>query len=144
MKVVGFPKQHQPSKALVSPPIPFAKEEHELKKGEYTTVKLRTVGNDPNSATREISVPYFKNGTPEELLIFFKTFQQIVVGQNLNTPAKKYAAMATFLRGDALSYWENQKAKLGAENAANFETMKKPLIVHVFPRRALRLQKRYM
>ena len=61
MKVV-LPKQRQP-KALITPSIPLKKEERQLKKDEYTTVKLCTVGNDPTSVTQEISVPFFKDGT---------------------------------------------------------------------------------
>ena len=95
MKVV-LPKQRN-LKPLITPPIPFEKPEpRQLKKDEYITMKLRTVGNDPTSATREISVPYFKKGTPEELLIFLQTFGgKIVSGQNLDAPAKKCATMKT-------------------------------------------------
>jgi len=143
MKAV-LPKQRN-LKPLITPPIPFEKPEpRQLKKDEHITMKLRTVGNDPTSATREISVPHFKKGTPEELLIFLQTPEdKIVSGQNLDAPAKKCATMKTTLKGDALSCWNNE-SKNFAETEENFVILKKLLTKHVFPRRALRLQKRYM
>ena len=142
MKVV-LPK-NQNNKSFAPPPIPFEKKERKLEKGEHTTVKLRVTGADPQSATREITMPHFKDGTPEELLTFFKLFNEIVEGQNLTTGPQKYSAMRNLLQGSALSVFNHQAAALGDETNANFEILKKFLVSHVFPRRALRLQKRFM
>ena len=106
MKVV-LPK-NQSNKTFTPPPIPFEKKERKLEKGEYTTVKLRVSGNDPQSATREIAMPYFKNGTPEELLVFFSLFDEIVEGQNLTTGPQKYSAMRNLLQGSSLSWFQPQ------------------------------------
>jgi len=72
------------------------------------------VGNDPLNATREISVPCFNKGTPEELLNFLDTFEDKIVRQNLDTPAKKYATIKTSLKGDALPHWNKQSENFQA------------------------------
>lgn len=140
MKVV-LPKE-KPN--VQPPPIPFEKVEKQLQKGEYMVCKLHTDGADPQSATREIHVPYFKDGSPEELLVFLKLFDKVVQGQNLTTGPQKYAMMKDLLKGHALSYWNHQATAVGTETNQNFELMKKYLIFKIFPRRALRLQKRYL
>ena len=54
-----------------------------------------------------------------------------------------YENCKTTLKGDALSCWNNE-SKTFAETEENFVILKKLLTKHVFPRRALRLQKRCM
>ena len=43
-----------------------------LSKDESLVFKLRSNPTDETSTTYELTVPFFKHGTPEELLVFFK------------------------------------------------------------------------
>ena len=134
------------SKSLVSPPIPFEKPERKLKKEDHATLKLRSIPNDANSAAHEASMPHFKDGTPEELLEFFDQFDQVVAGQALTTGQQKFNMAKSLLEGEALSHWNHilQRPDILAQTDPCFEKAKKPLIAHVFPKKALRTQKRHM
>ena len=133
-------------KSLVSPPIPFEKPECKLKKEDCATLKLRGIPSDANSAAHEVSMPCFEDRTPEELLEFFDQFDQVVAGQALTTGQQKFSMAKSLLEGEALSHWNHilQRTDILAQTDPCFEKAKKPLITHVFPKKALRAQKRCM
>jgi hypothetical protein len=67
-------------------PIPLAKvETPDPAKGEYLTLKLRANPANAHSATREIMVAYFKEGTPEQWLNFLTKVREVLEGQGLTT-----------------------------------------------------------
>jgi hypothetical protein len=129
----------------VAAPIPLAKvETPEPAKGEYLTLKLRANPADAHSATREILVAYFKEGTPEQWLDFLTKVREVLEGQGLTTGPQKYTMMRTLLKGDALSFFNQKAIEVGNETVVNFEKMIKHMTYHIIPRRAVMYQQRYM
>ena len=54
-------------KSRFTPPIPLERpEKMELQKGEYLVLKLKSLPNNKDSQTYELSIPYFSTGTLEE------------------------------------------------------------------------------
>ena len=140
MKVV-LPSNQQ--KSLITPVIPLEKPERKLGKHEHAALKLRTNGADEHSPTREVLVPCFKDGTPEQLIDFLKDFKNVVNGHNLTNGPQKFASMRTLLEGEALSFWNHEASTVApAETNATFDLMVRHLTVHVFPKKASRTQKR--
>ena len=126
-----------------TPPISLMKEEKAYAKGQYTTIKCKTNQADANSPTREIQIPYFKTGTPEELLDFWAKVKEVIMGQNMDPPAQ-FGLVRSLLKGDALTVWENRNFFHGEETEENFLQTYKDLSAHVFPKRAIQVQKCYL
>ena len=55
----GLPCTMAPPPITLNRPKPI-----KMKKGQYVTVKLRTVPNNDNSQTYDLNVPIFHTGTP--------------------------------------------------------------------------------
>jgi hypothetical protein len=105
----------------VAAPIPLVKvETPEPAKGEYLTLKLRANPADAQSATREILVAYFKEGTPEQWLDFLTKVRKVLEGQGLTTGPQKYTMMRTLLKGDALSFFNQKATEVGNKTVVNF------------------------
>jgi len=129
----------------IVPPIGLARPEiRELEHGEYQRYKLRNVPEDESSPTYELSVPYFGTGTPEEWLKFRKNLEKVVVGQNVTTGPGRYTVARRLLEGDALASFDQGARLHGAESIPNFKRCLDDVTKHVFPKRALQTQKRYM
>ena len=58
---------------------------------------------DDQSTTYELTIGYFKTGTPEELLLFLQQLRKIFAGQNITNGPGKYAITRHLLQGDALA-----------------------------------------
>ncbi len=116
----------------------------ELKKGTYVTVKLRSVPTEDNSQTYDLNIGIFRSGTPEAFLEFRKDVEKAVIGQNITTGPGSYAMARRLLSGDALAVFNARATTTGNETTANFKLVMDALATHVFPQRALRMQKRYM
>ena len=79
-------------KRFIPPIIPLERpEEKQLRKDQYLTFKLRSVPTEESSTTYDLSIPFFGNGSPEELLIFLNLLNKVFVGQNVTTGPQKYA-----------------------------------------------------
>ena len=144
---VSFKNQikDQNAKRFIPPVIPLERTEtKEIKKTECLSLKLRTNPNNANSQTYELTVKFFSHGTPEEWLVFVRNLKRIFVGQNITQGAGKYAMIRRLLLGDTLAAFEKAATATGVENNANFDVVLKEVTTHVFPRRALTYQKRYM
>ena len=142
MRVVLPKKMKQP---MDPPPIPlFKSEQKAYEKGKYMTLKLRSIPNDEHSPTHEIQVPYFKQGTCEELLEFLEKVHAVIVGQNMTTAAARFSFMRTILQGDAHAFFNQAALAEVHQTLDTFETCVQALTTHIFPQRALRKQKRYM
>lgn len=128
------------------PPVPLVvPESTPLKKGESMKIVLKSNPKDKESKEYSITVPYFKQGTPQEWIYFCKAFQHIIDGQSLESGPSKFQMARVLLQGDALRVFNVATAK--AENEETNETFKtcvKAVTKHVFPDGALKRQKRYM
>jgi hypothetical protein len=133
-------------KGRINPPIPLERPEpRPLVKGEYLAYKLRNDPADDSSPTYELSVPYFSTGTCEEWLKFRANVGKVLLGQHVTTGPAKFLVARRLLNGDALSVFNAALAALGSnETNAAYESCMDALARHVFPKRALQLQKRYM
>ena len=131
--------------ALAPPPIPLERMvPKELTKGNYVTVKLQSVPTDPSSQTYELNVGLFRSGTPESFLEFCRDLIKAIDGQNITTGPGKYAMARRLLAGDALAVFNQRAVEVGNETGDHFLQVLNRLTSHVFPQRALRMQKRYM
>lgn len=143
MKVVV--KGNYQQRRFVPPPIPYERpEKKELKKSEYVMMKLRSDPAEVESQTYELAVPYFRSGTPEEWLLFKRALLKVIVGQNITTGPNKYAMARRLLEGDALAKFNEKALQRGNETNQNFDLVLRDVTEHVFPKRALAVQKRYM
>ena len=132
-------------KHFVPPPIPLSRPETpELKKNEYLVMKLRSDPADPSSQTYDLTIKYYRTGTPEEWLLFQRDLLRILVGQNITTGPAKYAMTRRLIVGDTLAVFNQAATKRGAETVENFKLCLRDVTTHVFPQRALSRQKRYM
>ena len=151
---LSLPSVYTQKKRVVVPPIPFERspdEDKELQKHEYITFKLRSTPDDAESTTFDLTVPFFKSGTPEQLLITVRRMNQVLIGQHVTQGPGKYAIARRIFQGEALSVFDRLAGTtmgadgvLGAETDANFVVVIEGLKRHVFPRRAYAVQKRYM
>jgi len=116
----------------------------ELRKDEILEFNLRTNPTAEGSPQYKLTIPYFANGTPEELLIFIKNLRQVIAGQNATAGPAKYQLARRVLQGDALAAFNAAADVAGNETNEHFEVVIQGLIRHVFPRKALINQKRYM
>jgi hypothetical protein len=133
------------TKRFVPPPIPLSRPEVvEPKKNECLSIKLRSDPADNNSQTYELTVKFFRTGTPEEWLVFMRDLKRVLTGQNITTGPPKYAMARRLIFGDTLAVFNKAALDKGNETVANFELVLKDVTTHVFPQRALAYQKRYM
>ena len=116
----------------------------DLKKDEVLSFALRTDPKDKDSTTYEITIGYFSKGTAEELLLFLRTVRKIIKGQNMTTGSAQYALLRQLLQGDALAAFDKAAKDNVTETVENYKKCVQGLIEHVFPRKALATQKRYM
>jgi hypothetical protein len=131
-----MPKTVRPTtKRCVAPAISFDRPAPKtLSKDECLMFKLRSVPTDDNLTTYEITVGYFKTGTPEELLLFLQNLCKIFVGQNVTTGPNRYAITRRLLQGDALAAFDRAAVRHGTETLEHFQESLKDLKTHVFPR----------
>ena len=134
------------TKRFVSPAIgldrPALKDK--LNKTQCLTFKLRSTPADENSSTYELTVPFFRSGTPEELLLFIKSLKKVIVGQAITSGPNQYSLARHLLQGDALAAFEKAAPAQTSETIATFKECLEELKKHIFPQRALANQKRYM
>lgn len=142
---VDTPKIEKTKKSFREPPISLTRVKLEQpKKGDYITLKCRSNAEADDSDQYELAIPYFRSGKPEEFLLFRKNFQKVVVGQGLTTGPAKYTMMRRLLDGDALAAFNQAAERHGNQTNDNFAHCMEDLTTHVFPNRALAIQRRYM
>ena len=135
----------------IPPPIPFerptaAKEEDPSKTKGSTRVgfDLRAVPGNPNSQTYKLYMDVFSDGTPEEWLLHMKQLDKVLVGQNCLNGPEKFAMARRVMDGDALAAFDEAARVRGDETNENFKLVMQDVTSHIFPRRALQVQCRYM
>ena len=127
------------------PPIPLERPEKvDLQKGDYLSLKLQSTPGDADSQTYELSIPYYGSGTPEQWLKFTRDLNRVLIGQSITTGPPKYAMARRLLEGDALAKFNERATANGNETNEHFVTTLREVTTHVFPKKALALQKRYM
>ncbi len=125
-----------------TPPISLDRpEKKKLAKNEYLSLTLRTEPENADSQTYELSIRYFREGSPEEWLVFQKDLRRILQGQNVTTGPPSYAMARRVLEGDALAAFETAATQHGNEMVANFNLCLKDLTSHIFPRCALHMKR---
>lgn len=130
---------------MITPVIPLTRPvKKEARKDNMLTFKLRTNPAQADSTTYELSVTFFSDGTPEELLLFLRNVEKVIVGLNITDGPGRYALIRRLLQGDALATFDQAATTRGNETIANYRLARQDLITHVFPHRALLMQKRYM
>ena len=91
---------------LIKPPIGLERPKQES--GKYSeNIKCRTNPEDASSTTYDIPMEYFKEGTPEEWLIFQDKLGRCITGQNATSGAVKFALTRRLLDGQAKTAFEN-------------------------------------
>ena len=119
------------------PPVPLElPEARTLKKSEYLKMDLKSNPGKVMSETYSINVPYFSHGLPYEWILFLKTFEKVVKGQNLTSASSKFTMMRMLLQGEALHIFESNATGL-VEMQANFTICMNAVTKHVFPCHAL-------
>ena len=133
------------SRRFVQPVIPLERPKtRDFKKNEVLTFKLRSNPKDENSLTYDLSIPFFREGTPEELLMFMTQVDKVIAGMNISDGPNKFALVRRLLQGDALAAFDNAATMHGAETNDNFNLCGRDLVRHIFPTKALAKQKRWM
>lgn len=142
MKVVVAQERRVPMEPPIALERPVKKE---LEKGDYLTYKLRNDPADPQSPAYELTIPYFRDGTPEQFLRFRKNLLKVFAGQNVTDGPGMFTIGRRLMDGDALSHFENfVTAEALTQTVNNFNRAMEAVAKHVFPAQAAKLQKRYM
>ena len=124
-------------KFTIDPPIPLhCPEPPKPEKSDQLTFKLRSNPTNADSATYELTVAYFRTGTPEEWLLVRKAILEICTEQNLTTGPQRFTLARRVLKGDALAAFNDQAADEGAEMLATFGMCLRHVTEHVSPARA--------
>ena len=87
---------------------------------------------------------YFRNGTPEERLLFKKKITWGITGQNVTSGPTKYALARRLLSGRALADFNHTATNNGNESLANYKRCINAVTLGVFLQKALQDQKRWM
>ncbi len=126
------------------PVIPFKRVEKRLNKEDRVVVRLRSKPDDKESDTYDLTVPYFKEGPPEEWLLFLLKFEEVLKGQAITETHSKAAMLGRLLKGDALAIFNTAWNAAPMKTDDVFENALRSVSIHVFPWRALSLQEKYM
>ena len=138
-------QQNRRRDQVIIPPISFDRPKTpKVDKSEQLTFKLRSNPAAADSGLYELTVAYFRTGTPEEWLLLRKAILEVCTGQNLTTGPQRYTVARRILKGDALAAFNDKATDLGNETVGNFDQCLEHVTDHVFPARALQTQKRYM
>ena len=138
------PKQSKPQERsttkngikLIKPPIGLERPKQEL--GKYSEkIKCRTNPADASSTTYDIPMEYFKEGTPEEWLIFQDKLGRCITGKNATSGAAKFALTRRLLDGQAKTAFENAAQLQGAHTNSSFQACLMAVTEDVSPPNAL-------
>ena len=119
---------------IIKPPIGLERPKDEA--GKYAEkIKYRTNPADTTSTTYDIPMAYFKEGTPEEWLIFMDRLGCCITGQNATSGAAKFALTRRLLDGATKTAFENAAQLLGAHTNSSFQACLMEVTEDVFPPR---------
>jgi len=130
----------------VPAPIPLVRVKKSDGEGQskHLQIELKSNPSQPTSQKYKMSVAVFQGGSIEEFLNWKKDLEKVFEGQAIRTAPAKFAMAKRLLDGDPLINFENAVALHGEDTDAHFEAVMRDLVLYVFPRKAFRIQKRYM
>ena len=143
MKVaISTPKSSQ----QVPGPIPLVriKKSEEEDQNKHLQIEMKSNPGQASSQKYKKSILIFRHGSVEDFLEWKKDLESVFEGQAIRTAPAKFAMTKRLLEGDPLIQFENAIALHGEETDEHFQQVMRDLILYVFPRKALRIQKRYM
>ena len=127
---------------LLKPAIGLRRpEQKDEGKNANEKIKCRTNPTDANSTTYKIPMSYFRDGTPEEWLLFKKKLKRCIDGQNATTGQAKFALARRLLAGRALADFNHAASIHGGETAPNYKRCIEAVTLGVFPQKALQDRK---
>ena len=86
----------------------------------------------------------FNTGLDESGLQFLFLLDKILKGKNLNTLNQCYAMTNNIMTVEAIQVFKHKSQAFGNKTMTNYELIMQGLMTHLFPLKALRLQKRYL
>ena len=113
-------------------------------KNEVLSLKLRSNPANESSQTYELTVPFFRSGTPEEWLLIRRSILKIMTGQNITSGPSQFMMTRRILDGDALAKFNARARELTTETVAHHTECLNAVTKHVFPQLSLQYQRRYM
>jgi hypothetical protein len=114
-------------------------------RGHYKTLKLRAHPMDAGSPQFLFEMSYFSSGTPEEeFLLWQQGHRKVLEGQGLHTGSDMFATTRRMLEGDALATFNSALNHNNHETVHEFTRSMNALKRHIFPKRALQVQKCWM
>jgi hypothetical protein len=149
MKVVQQTKQNDQNRAkrsFTSPVIGLERpSEKDHVKGHYETLKLRNHPEKGDTSPQfSFVLDYYGTGTPEEFLLYEKGLKKVMKGQGLIIGPDKFETTRRTLEGDALATFNDATLMQNDESIESYQKSMNVLKKHVFPARAMQMQKRWM
>ena len=87
----GAVKVHSAKKAKMIVPIPLIRPtEKEYQKHEYLVYDLLNDPTDVDSGMYKFTMPYFKDGSAEEVILAVQNLKKIITGANLVSGPSQY------------------------------------------------------
>ena len=88
------------SKPNETSPIPLIRPSKEpLDKGQYMSFKLKLEPTKTTSATYNLAVPFFQDGTPEELMQLVQSLEQVYHRSRMTRNKDKVGTLLQLLKG---------------------------------------------
>ena len=124
--------------------LPIGLERPKQEASKYAKqIKCRTNPADATSTTYDIPMGYFKEGTPEEWLIFMDRLGCCITGKNATSGAAKFALTRRLLDRAAKTAFENAAQLEGAHTNSSFQACLMAVTEDVLLPKALLNQKRF-
>lgn len=150
---VSFNERSLQSNFKISAPVIGLQRKSEYDSGKEIKAEQVTCHNDPaakdTSDTYKVKVRYLSEGTPEDVLNYFRQIRRVHAGQGLGNEAAdvkaKFKLIERTLEGAALGHWQNAKEEIvGSQNETQtrYEKVVDKFKSHFFPKHAAAKQKR--
>ncbi len=139
-----------PSPTLSKPPkvvAPIPLERHvpmTATKEEVILLELVTTPGNADSKKYKVGVRIYRSGPVEQFLVWRKALDEVFKGLEVTDAAWMVGMARRLLEGDALANFNNFVVLRGDNSVNKFKLVLKDLTAYVMPRKALRLQKRFM
>ena len=130
---------------LVMPAIGLERPEDSADAGKFDEkIKCRTNPTDASSTTYEIGMDYFKDGTPEEWLLYKNQLTRCLDSQGATAGPSKFSLARRLLMGRALADFNNSASLRTTETREHYLQCIHAVTLGVFPQDALKEQKTWM
>ena len=127
------------------PPIPLIRGKGEIEsKNRINLFELKSNPDQENSSTYKKGVRAFRTGSVEEFLEWKRDLDAVIAGQSISTVAGKFAITKRLLEGEPLTHFTNAVALYGETTQTHYNKCMNDLFANVIPKRAARLQRRFM